>query len=113
MIVVAPGPGGAARTDVVRTCSAASRVVLLTAQESREELLSAVEAGTAGYLGVDTPMTDLLDGIRAVARGEGSVPAQRCWSGLLRGLVERRRLQKEALMRTAGLTRREREAWAW
>jgi DNA-binding NarL/FixJ family response regulator len=108
VIVVAPGPGGAARTDVMRNCSAASRVVLLTAQESPEELLSAVEAGAAGYLGVGTPMTDLLDGIRAVARGEMLVPAPML-DGLLRGLVERRRLQKEALMRTAGLTRRERE----
>jgi DNA-binding NarL/FixJ family response regulator len=47
-----------------------TRVLVLTTYDTDTDILHAVEAGAAGYLLKDTPHTELLDGIRAAARGE-------------------------------------------
>ncbi len=62
---------------IIKT-SPKTRVVLLTASESSEDLLAAVKAGASGYLTKDTPlprlvaaMNDVLDGGAAVSPAMG------------------------------------------
>ncbi|MCL1899932.1 MAG: response regulator transcription factor [Promicromonosporaceae bacterium] len=46
------------------------RVMVLTTYETDADILRAVEAGATGYLLKDTPVDELLRGVRAAARGE-------------------------------------------
>lgn len=46
------------------------RVVVLTTYETDTDILRAVEAGATGYLLKDTPRDDLVEAVRAAARGE-------------------------------------------
>ena len=48
----------------------ASRVLVLTTYDTDADILHAVEAGATGYLLKDTPHAQLIDGVRAAARGE-------------------------------------------
>ena len=47
-----------------------TRVVLLSGSGNPDMLRSALEAGCVGLLGKDCPIADVLDAIRAAARGE-------------------------------------------
>lgn len=46
------------------------RILVLTAFSDRDLILGALDAGAAGYLLKNTEPAELLDGIRASARGE-------------------------------------------
>jgi DNA-binding NarL/FixJ family response regulator len=59
----------------IQKASPRSRVVLLTASESAEDLLAAVKAGASGYLTKDTPPDELLAQIRAVVDGGSPLTA--------------------------------------
>jgi DNA-binding NarL/FixJ family response regulator len=48
----------------------AARIIVLTTYDTDADILRAVEAGAAGYLLKDTPRADLVNAIRAAARGE-------------------------------------------
>jgi DNA-binding NarL/FixJ family response regulator len=61
-------PGGDG-VDATRRL-AGTPVLVLTTYDSDADILRAVEAGAAGYLLKDTPRAQLLDGVRAAARGE-------------------------------------------
>jgi DNA-binding NarL/FixJ family response regulator len=65
-----PGGDGVTATAGVLAAAPASRVVVLTTYESDADILRAVEAGAAGYLLKDSSRTDLVNAIRAAARGE-------------------------------------------
>ncbi|WP_327633420.1 response regulator transcription factor [Kribbella sp. NBC_00482] len=65
-----PRMDGVAATGAIVSGYAATRVLVLTTYDTDSEILHAVEAGAAGYLLKDTPHADLLNGIRAAARGE-------------------------------------------
>jgi len=69
-----PGVDGveATRRIVAASPDAASRaqVVVLTSFSDRERIVAALDAGAVGYLLKDAEPQDLLDGIRAAARGE-------------------------------------------
>ncbi len=47
-----------------------THVLVLTTYDTDRDLLRAVEAGAAGYLLKDTPRAQLVDAVRAAARGE-------------------------------------------
>ena len=49
------------------------RVIVLTAHNDDQYVFSAVEAGASGYLLKTAPVTELIDAIRQVHRGEGSL----------------------------------------
>ena len=73
-----PGMSGLEVVGTIIKTSPKSRVVLLTASESAEDLLAAVKAGASGYLTKDTPlprlvsdMHDVLDGGAAVSPAMG------------------------------------------
>ncbi|TCC05907.1 MULTISPECIES: response regulator [Kribbella] len=65
-----PRMDGVAATGAIVSGYASTRVLVLTTYDTDTEILHAVEAGAAGYLLKDTPHADLLNGIRAAARGE-------------------------------------------
>lgn len=69
-----PGMSGLEVVGTITKTSPKSKVVLLTASESAEDLMAAVKAGASGYLTKDTPlprlvaaMNDVLDGGAAVS----------------------------------------------
>jgi DNA-binding NarL/FixJ family response regulator len=84
------------------------QVVVLAAEEDDAGLLAAVEAGATGYVTKDFGIVDLLEGTRDVHRGEALIPG-RMLGTLLASLLERRRREREALLRISQLTARERQ----
>jgi DNA-binding NarL/FixJ family response regulator len=65
-----PQMDGVAATGAIVSGYPSTRVLVLTTYDTDTDILHAVEAGAAGYLLKDTPHVELLDGIRAAARGE-------------------------------------------
>lgn len=61
---------GTAATQRIVAEVAGVRVVVLTTYETDADILRAVEAGATGYLLKDTPRDDLVEAVRAAARGE-------------------------------------------
>lgn len=91
--------------------SPAPRLLVLSATSDHRVLLSALSIGAQGYLGKDADVDELLDAVRALLRGEASVPP-RMLGGLLHELIQRRRQEGEVHERFARLSRREREVLA-
>ncbi len=79
--------------------SDATRVVILTAFSDRERILGALDAGALGYLLKDAAPGELVEAIRAAARGEAPL-APKAASAILADRAERR---------SADLTDREHE----
>jgi len=67
--ILMPGGSGLEVVDEILTASPNSKVILLTASESEEDLLIGVKAGARGYVTKDTPMDDLISAIDAVDAG--------------------------------------------
>ena len=65
-----PRMDGVEATRLIVESGAATRVVILTASAGRETILRAIDAGALGYLLKDSPPDDLLEGLRAAARGD-------------------------------------------
>jgi DNA-binding NarL/FixJ family response regulator len=65
-----PGMDGASATARIVASKSPSRVVVLTTYETDTDILRAVEAGAAGYLLKDSSREELVNAIRAAARGE-------------------------------------------
>ena len=63
------GGSGLEVVDEIISVSPGSKVMLLTASESEEDLLIGVKAGARAYLTKDTPLPDLIAAIDAVAAG--------------------------------------------
>jgi len=63
-----PGMDGASATAEIT--AAGGRVLVLTTYDTDADILRAVEAGATGYLLKDTPREQLVDAVRAAARGE-------------------------------------------
>jgi DNA-binding NarL/FixJ family response regulator len=71
-LVSADLPGGA--LGAVRELSTRARVIVLTRSRSGEELVAAVQAGAAGYLGEDVSQARLPAIVRGVLDGEVALP---------------------------------------
>jgi DNA-binding NarL/FixJ family response regulator len=65
-----PGGDGVAATAAVLKEVPATRVLVLTTYESDSDILRAIEAGATGYLLKDAGRGELVNAIRAAARGE-------------------------------------------
>jgi DNA-binding NarL/FixJ family response regulator len=65
-----PGVDGVAATRQIVASGVESEVVVLTSFSDSERIVAALDAGAIGYLLKDTDPDDLLEGIRAAARGE-------------------------------------------
>jgi len=68
-----PGMSGLEVVGSILKASPRSRVVLLTASESAEDLLAGVKAGVSGYLTKDTPLPRLASAMREVLDGGAAI----------------------------------------
>ncbi len=68
-----PGMSGLEIVGTLIKVSPKSRVVLLTASESAEDLLEAVKAGASGYMTKDIPMPRLVSAMHDVLDGGAAV----------------------------------------
>jgi DNA-binding NarL/FixJ family response regulator len=64
---------GLMATDAVRAAHPAVQVVMVTSMEGEDILVAAVEHGCAGYLLKSSPLPEVLEAVRAVARGESTI----------------------------------------
>ena len=87
------------------------RTVLVSEVPDDEMLLKAVEAGASGYITKRHGLSEVISTAHAVYGGETVVPSTML-GGLLERLMQRRRLESEAMRRIADLTRRERQVLA-
>jgi len=65
-----PALDGAGATAQIVRARVSTRVVVLTTFENDADILRAVEAGASGYLLKDTRREELVEAVRAAARGE-------------------------------------------
>jgi DNA-binding NarL/FixJ family response regulator len=65
-----PGIDGVEATRTIVAEELGAEVLVLTSFSDASRILAAVDAGAVGYLLKDAEPCDLLDGVRAVARGE-------------------------------------------
>ncbi|MGH2677846.1 MAG: response regulator, partial [Actinomycetota bacterium] len=103
-----PNCDGVRAASLIRDKLPDCRIVILAADEDPDTLASAIEAGASGYLTKASPLTDLVDAIRSVHRGDTLVPS-RMLGSLLERLIRRRQDHDEAVRRLSRLTSRERE----
>ena len=68
-----PGMSGLEVVGTIIKVSPRSRVVLLTASESSEDLLAAVKAGASGYMTKDTPLPRLVSAMHDVMAGGAAI----------------------------------------
>ncbi len=71
--VLMPGLSGLEVVEKLLAASPESRVVLLTASESEEDLLRGIRSGVRGYLNKDAPFHVLSQAIKDVARGGAAI----------------------------------------
>ncbi|MFF0344816.1 response regulator [Kribbella sp. NPDC004875] len=64
------GAGGAEVTARLRALPEPPQVLVLTTYDTEADIMSAIDAGAAGYLLKDAPPEDLFRAIRGTARGE-------------------------------------------
>ena len=74
--VLMPGLSGIDVVEKIIAVAPDSRVVLLTASESEEDLLAGIKAGARGYIVKDTPFPSLVESIKMVAQGGASMSPQ-------------------------------------
>lgn len=65
-----PRMDGVAATERIGVDHPGTRVLVLTTFDTDADIVRAVEAGAAGYLLKDSSLADLVDAVRAAARGE-------------------------------------------
>jgi DNA-binding NarL/FixJ family response regulator len=92
----------------LRNAMRGGRVLLLDDVEDDAILLAAIEGGAAGYVTRRASLPDLLEAMRAVARGETVVPRPML-GRLLASLMGRRTQERAAFGKLARLTPRERQ----
>lgn len=102
-----PGTDGVEATRAVTESGLGAQVLVLTSFSDEERIVAALDAGAVGYLLKDAEADDVLDGIRAVSRGESPIHprAARALLGARRA-ADRTRAGADP---AAALTPRERE----
>ncbi|MGH2856141.1 MAG: response regulator [Solirubrobacteraceae bacterium] len=68
-----PGMSGIAATQRLATAAPLSRVLMLTVVADEESVVEALLAGACGYVVKDAAVAEILQGVRAVARGESMI----------------------------------------
>ena len=82
-----PGMSGIEATQRLAAAAPLARVLVLTVMADDRYVMDALLAGASGYLLKDAPIEQIVEGIRAVARGESMI-APRVASHLIRHLRE-------------------------
>jgi DNA-binding NarL/FixJ family response regulator len=70
MDIAMPGMGGIAATSAIKVCSPQTAIVVLSAYDDDPYVMAFLEAGAAGFLLKTVHGEELIEAIRAVARGE-------------------------------------------
>ncbi|MDE3724798.1 response regulator transcription factor [Nocardiopsis sp. N85] len=83
-----PGGDGVAATERIGAEHPGTHVLVLTTYDTDTDILRAVEAGATGYLLKDTPRAELVEAVRAAARGE-TVLSGRLAGKLVTGMRDR------------------------
>ncbi|HEX4977288.1 MAG TPA: response regulator transcription factor [Nocardioides sp.] len=68
-----PGTDGVEATRQILAAGLGAQVLVLTSFSDEEKIVAALDAGAVGYLLKDAEADDVLDGIRAVSRGESPI----------------------------------------
>src|SRR3954469_4134765 len=68
-----PGMDGVDATRAILAEGLGSQVVVLTSYSDSSRIVAALDAGAVGYLLKDADPEDVLDGVRAVSRGESPI----------------------------------------
>ncbi|MET3805313.1 DNA-binding NarL/FixJ family response regulator [Nakamurella sp. UYEF19] len=108
-----PGMDGITATEIIcsdQNCSS-TRILILTTFELDEHVAAALRAGASGFLGKGVAPTELLDGIRMIARGESLLSPAATRSLISRFLASPDRPDSDP-ERLSVLTVREREVVA-
>lgn len=104
--ILMPGLSGLEVVEKIGAVSPGSRVILLTASESVENLLEGIRAGARGYLVKDTAFEGLASAIRDVVKGGAAVSAR--MGGKLFDILRQHLRHQEIIgSREASLTGRE------
>jgi DNA-binding NarL/FixJ family response regulator len=110
-----PDGSGAEAAITLQSQRPQTPVLFLSADESEEALLAAVEAGACGYILKSGPASELVSAVRRAAAGEVLIPSQKL-SGLVMRQRERarehaaqERRNKERTQLIGQLTNRERD----
>lgn len=106
-----PDGTGADAADRIRAHCGTTAIVFLTADDSDERLLQAIESGASGYLLKSVSGAEIVQSIRAAAAGETLIPAGAIATALAeRAKIAREQSRHERLL--ASLTAREGEILA-
>ena len=100
-----PDVDGTEATRRILAANPEAAIVILTSFSDREQILTALDAGAIGYLLKDAGPAELIDGVRAAARGESPLHPKAA-----RELLTRRDAPSTAA--DSDLTAREREILA-
>ncbi len=95
-------------TLLIREQTPGCRVLVLSDRTDETTLARAMEFGASGFITKGSPITELLEAVRAIHRGDTLVPP-RMLGSLLHRLIHRRREQDDAVRQLSRLTRRERQ----
>lgn len=98
-----PGVDGVTATHRVIAEHPGTQVLVLTSYSDSERIVAALDAGAVGYLLKDADPDDVLEGVRAVSRGESPIHPRAA-----RSLLTARRISRPPV----DLTRRETEVLA-
>lgn len=71
-----PGGSGIEATRKIRLASPVTRVLMLTVSADEDDVYDALRAGACGYLLKDSPVTEIVAGIRAAAAGQSLLSPQ-------------------------------------
>jgi two-component system NarL family response regulator len=71
-----PEVSGVDAIAAIRAQWPAAHIIVLTTYDGDEDIYRALQAGAQAYLLKDTPRAELLDAIRAVARGHKRIPSE-------------------------------------
>jgi DNA-binding NarL/FixJ family response regulator len=99
-----PEVDGTEATRRIVSSNPDASVVILTSFSDREQIIAALDAGAIGYLLKDAGPTELIDGVRAAARGESPLHPKAA-----RELLTQRDAPAGSAASDADLTARERE----
>jgi DNA-binding NarL/FixJ family response regulator len=76
MDLTLPGMSGTQATQRLTAMAPLARVVALTVSQDERHVMDALLAGACGYLLKDSPIDQIVEGIRAAARGESLISPQ-------------------------------------
>lgn len=103
-----PGMGGVDATVQIALVAPETHILVLTTFDEDDHVFGALRAGAAGFLVKDMPLEDILDAVRAVARGDGQL-APSVTRRLIKHFVDTRAAPAAARRPLPRLTDRERE----